>query len=266
MKRLFWITTYLLMFPVWVLASGLPYTDGSGLAPEPERPKILSKEVQYALSKASCDTGCVTDFGALLGEADGAKSYSNCKSTCFTPAYSFLNLNTLKVSIHKSDPKNQDLHYIGVVHQCVEYAREWWMINKGISFPSIDYAYQIIYLTHGFNIRTKAKFPLGRSINGTASIPPKRGDLLIYGPRFEDPNWQAGHVAVVVKVDLKKGELFVAEENYDNKKWQKPTAYARKIQIGKDKGGYRVIDLAPGESGTAKSGKILGWIYPEVGD
>lgn len=259
-----WLAILLLVLPVAVLADGLPFTDGHKLPPEPVRPNnLLTKASDYLFGDSRCDTGCVTKFDTLLGEADGAKAYSNCKSTCFTPEYSFLNLKTLQVSVHKEDPKDSNMVYIGVVHQCVEYARKWWMINEGISFPSIDYAYQIFYLKNGFDIRSKAKFPLARSINGSASIAPKRGDLLIYAPNFDDPDWRAGHVAVITRVDLKQGELLVAEENYNNKMWQAPKYYARKIQLTKTAEGYKVLDLAPGETASADSGSILGWVYPQ---
>ena len=38
----------------------------------------------------------------------------------------------------------------------------------------------------------------------------------------DDPEWRAGHVAVIVDVDLENGLVALAEENYDNRAWQAP--------------------------------------------
>ena len=241
----------------------LPNTDGYGLR---AKPPAFSKEQSKAMfekNKQLCDVGCVTDFGKLLGSANGIDAYSNCRSECVKNEYSFLNLTTGEVTIHKGNPKDDNLHYIGLINQCVEYSRRWWMINKGITYGSIDSAHEIIYLTEGKDIRTNKRYPLARSINGTATRAPKIGDLVIYYPDRSNPLWQHGHVAVVVDVNLKKGTVSLAEENYDNKKWKKPNKYARKISLFTVNGHYTLIDVAPNRKSNKTGAEISGWIYPK---
>ncbi len=240
----------------------LPHTDGFGLMPQlPPLEKNLQQQL-YQKSIQSCDQGCTTPFGQVLGKADGAIGYSNCQSICVKPEYSFLNLTTGEITNHTKNPQQSHLHYIGVIYQCVEYARKWWMKNLNITFGSIDSAYQILYLTEGQNIRTNEFFPLARSINGSAKRAPRRGDLIIYAPDRIRPNWRHGHVAVVVAVDFTTGTISVAEENYDNKPWQDPEHYSRKISLFKTGNYYTVLDLAPGQKTNTTGAAISGWIYP----
>jgi len=239
-----------------------PNTDGDYL---PAKLPTITDSEQFFNSNQKlefCSEQCITPFGQLLGEANGIKAYSNCQSTCVKPEFSFLNLDTNEVVVRSSSSAINEHHYIGLVHQCVEYARKWWMIKQGITFESITSAYEILYLTQGKDIYTNQTFPLGRSINGSAKRTPKVGDLLVYGADRSDPNWLHGHVAVVVGVDLKAGELFIAEENYNNRAWEDPKNYSRKIKISKTGKGYQVDDLDPHQKDPTKLGKISGWIYP----
>lgn len=205
---------------------------------------------------------CGAPFGEVLGIADGAPGISNCRAICIRPAYSFLNLTTGEVTVHDADPKDENLHYVGVTYQCVEYARKWWMMNKGVTFGSIDSAHEILYLTEGADIRTRETFPLARSINGTARRAPQRGDLLVYYPDRDDPEWRHGHVTVVVDVDREQGIVSVAEENYDNDPWQDPKAFARQISLFEINGRSTLLDVPPGGTANEGGGRISGWIYP----
>jgi len=241
----------------------LPNTDGQGLrdklpAFSPEQSKTM-----FERNKLLCEDECVHPFGEVLGQASGIKAYSNCQSQCVHPEFSFLNLTTGEVTLHKENPKDDNLHYIGLINQCVEYARRWWMVNKNITFGSIDSAHEIIYLTNGKNIRTGESFPLARSINGTATRAPKIGDLIVYYPDRKNPLWRHGHVAVVVQVDLDNGVVALAEENYDNKKWQKPNLYARQISLFNVNGHYTLLDVHPNSKNNKTGAEISGWIYPK---
>ena len=244
------------------LLAELPHTDGYGLAAKPEALSNDASKKVYEKGVQSCSDDCVKPFGDKLGIADGAISYSNCKSTCIKPEYSFLNLTTAEITVHTKDPKDSNLHYIGVIYQCVEYARKWWMLNKGTTFGSIDSAYEIIYLTEGKDIRTNEKFPLGRSINGTANRPPQRGDLIIYSADRTNPDWRHGHVAVVVDVDLQNGSVSIAEENYSNESWQQADKFARKIQLFEVSGKYTLMDVDVNSNSNPTGAAISGWIYP----
>lgn len=240
----------------------IPNTDGYGLLPKP--PSLSKEEIQklFQQGQLSCQSTCITPVGKILGIVDDVKAFSNCKSSCIQSEYSFLNLNNKHVSLHKTNPNDQNLHYIGLIYQCVEYARRWWMKNKGITFGDIDSAYEIIYLTEGKNIYTNTYFPLMRSINGSAKRPPKRGDLIIYYPSMDNPKWHHGHVAVVVDVDLEKGTVSLAEQNYNNLVWDKPEKFARQIRLFNIGGRYRLLDVGITENKNRNGWLISGWVYP----
>ena len=240
----------------------LAHTDGATLL---TKKALLAQTTKAKLVNAidkACNVDCVNPFGKLLGQVDGVKSYSNCKSTCVAAEYSFLNLFTKEVTIHRNNPNPELFHYIGLTHQCVQFARKWWMMNKGITFGSIDSAYEIIYLTEGKQLRSDATFALARSINGSANRPPKRGDLLIYSPDLSRVNWRHGHVAVVVEVDLSAGTIAIAEENYNNQVWDQPKSYSRKIKITKTADGYLITDEDKNHEKNKSLGIISGWLYP----
>lgn len=240
----------------------LPHTDGSGLQPKlPAFTKLESVQL-FAAGQLACAGPCATPFGTVLGVAGGAEGRSNCVSTCIRPEYSYLDRTSGAISVYPDDPKQEQLQYVGVTYQCVEYARKWWMKNLGLTFGSVDSAYEIIYLTEGKNLDTQQAVPLARSMNGTAQRPPRRGDLLVYAPDRAEPEWRHGHVAVVVAVDLAKGSVAVAEENYDNRPWQDPQAFARQIQLFEIGGRYTLLDVPMSTHQNAKGGQITGWLYP----
>lgn len=241
------------------------YTDGTGVLPKPAGLSQAEVVRLFEKGKKSCALNCQTRFGTLLGTANGAQGKSNCSSACIDPEYSFLNLTTGEITVHKDDPKDSNLHYIGVIYQCIEYARKWWMINKGISFGSVDSAYEIFYLPTIFNIRTKATTPLARSVNGTATRPPQKGDLVIYYPDRTIPRWFYGHVAVVVDTNIEQGSIAIAEQNYRNKAWDNPKAYSRKLQLTKTDDRYTLVDSIQ-DSQNNSGGKIAGWVYPYEGE
>ena len=244
------------------LGVDLPHSDGFGLLP---KSPALTKEERgrlFAEGLRACAGPCVTPFGAVLGIADDAESRSNCVSTCIRLEYTFLDRSSGAVSVHPSDPKQDHLQYIGVTYQCVEYARKWWMKNRSLTFGSIDSAYEILYLTEGKNLETQQAVPLARSINGTARRPPRRGDLVVYYPDRDDPEWRHGHVAVVTAVDVEKGSVALAEENYDNQPWQNPQAFARQIRLFEVGGRYTLLDVSPTTHRNAEGGRIAGWLYP----
>jgi len=240
----------------------LPHTDGSGLQPKPSAFTKLERAQFFAAAQLACAGPCVTPFGAVLGVADGAEGRSNCVSTCIRLEYSYLDPTSGIVSVYPDDPQQEQLQYVGVTYQCVEYARKWWMKNLGLTFGSIDSAYEILYLTEGKNLRTQQAVPLARSLNGTAQRPPRRGDLVVYAPDRTEPEWRHGHVAVVVAVDLAKGSVALAEENYDNRPWQNPQAFARQIQLFEIGGRYTLLDVPMTAHQNSKGGRIAGWLYP----
>ena len=103
---------------------------------------------------------------------------------------------------------------------------------------------------------------MARSLNGVAQRPPQHGDLVVYAADYSDPEWRHGHVAVVVAVDVEKGQVALAEENYDNQPWQEPQAFARQIRLFEIGGRYTLLDAPPTAHRNADGGRIAGWIYP----
>ena len=119
-----------------------------------------------------------------------------------------------------------------------------------------------VVFSEGESIRGGGTFPLARSINGTARRAPRRGDLVVYYPEPEVAQWRHGHVAVVVDADPAQGWVALAEENYDNRPWQDPQAYARRISLFRVGDRYTLLDVAPGRTDQPGGGRISGWIYP----
>jgi hypothetical protein len=240
----------------------LPRTDGQGLPPPPPRVAIAEGLRFLDENRQACEGPCVTPFGQVLGIADRVEARSNCKSNCLHLAFSFLDLETGSVSISNQSSPAGNENYIGITYQCVAYARYWWMKNLTLTFGDVDNAHQIFYLTEGNNPRTGERVSLGRSVNGQARRPPQRGDLVIYAASRSDPDWRSGHVAVVVDVDRELGLVALAEENYDNRPWQNPQAFSRRIQLFEINGVYTLVDVPENTRHNPQGGQIIGWVYP----
>ncbi|TCT24094.1 hypothetical protein [Thiobaca trueperi] len=76
--------------------------------------------------------------------------------------------------------------------------------------------------------------------------------------------WRAGHVAVVIEADPEQGWVALAEQNYDNRPWQAPERYARRIRILRVGERYTLLDLDPDQTDNPEGGLITGWIYPRL--
>lgn len=241
----------------------LPGTDGSGLPPPAAPPGILDWPGLIAASRRACEGPCVTPFGQVLGVADGAAAHSNCASACVRPERRFLDLASGRVQVADALPSPASGSvYVGLTYQCVGFARLWWMTNRSLTFGDVDIAQDILYLTEATDPRTGKSVPLGRSLNGTARRAPQRGDLLVYLAERDDPEWRAGHVAVIVEIDRERGLVALAEENYDNRPWQDPQAFARRIPLFEINGRFTLLDLPPERRTSPDGGRIAGWVYP----
>ncbi len=71
-------------------------------------------------------------------------------------------------------------------------------------------------------------------------------------------------MAVVVAVDLERGQVALAEENYDNRPWQQPQGFARQIQLFEVGGRYTLLDVPMTTHRNEEGGRITGWIYPQI--
>lgn len=247
---------------VVALGVPLPHTDGADLAPSRPAPTAAERGQQLRAAQHACEGPCVTPFGARLGVADGVEARSNCVSTCLHLEYSFVDRDSGQLRVAPQSPDPRRFEYAGVTYQCVEYARRWWIRNRGLTFGDVPTAADIFTLTQGQRLTGHEPVPLGRSLNGSAQRAPERGDLVVYAPDAADPDWRFGHVAVVVAVDAERGWIALAEENYDNHPWRDPEHYARRISLFTVDGRYTLMDVTPGTTRNPDGGRILGWVYP----
>jgi glutathionylspermidine amidase/synthetase len=154
-----------------------------------------------------CSQDCVVDYGEMLGESEsGVKAFSNCNNTCVNPTPYFINKT-----------------FTGIKWQCVEYARRWLLINKGVVYGDVDVAADIWQLETVFTSDKKSQKPFINILNGDQKYGLQRGDLLIYSHAF----YGTGHVAVVLKIDEQEQRLYLGEQNFDNGMWKED--YARDI-------------------------------------
>jgi len=153
-----------------------------------------------------CRTDCESDYGVVLGESPlGVTAYSNCNDACVI-----------------FEPHRHNEIYTGIKWQCVEFARRWLLQQKAVVFGDVDIAADIWNLQQVQNPVSKESFEFSSVVNG-ANLLPQQGDLLIYGEEFLG----TGHVAVVTGINNKLRTIQVAEQNYDNAKWQ--NNFAREI-------------------------------------
>ena len=152
-----------------------------------------------------------------------------------------------KIPVYQHDPTgDQDqMHTIllngirietGLKWQCVELARRYLLVTKGITFPSIPNAYDIFNLHHMINVFTGRKALISRHANGSTVVP-TIGSLLIWGKEY-DKN-ETGHVAVITSIY--QYSIQIMEQNNSTSHRIIPTFY-------KDKH-YYILDK-----------NILGWI------
>lgn len=168
---------------------------------------------------AECTTQCRSTFGEVLGVGVGnVPAYSNCNANCVV-----------------FSPNKNEGTYTGIKWQCVEYARRWLLVNKGVVYGDVDIAADIWNLDKVTRVKDKRAYTLSTYPNGNVTVPAV-GDLLIYAKAYLN----TGHVAVVSKVDTKSNTIQVIEQNFDNTKWSGD--YARSIPIVKEKNKYWVLD------------------------
>ena len=196
-----------------------------------------------------CSTNCITPFGTKLGESFGVPAYSNCQSLC---------IRNKSFTLPKEETGLQENVYTGMSWQCVEYARRWLIKNKHIAFGSINYAYEIWDLPNITNLNDNKKIKFENFENGESKNPPQVGDLIIYNKSKTLPY---GHVAVVVDVNLNAGYADLAEENYENKTWDNPEKYARKLKLMIKNGEYTLTNVRFEDKviNNEEEENIIGW-------
>ena len=154
-------------------------------------------------------------FGTNLGSNNNVIGYSNLNSD-------FVSNNDSYISVTLSTKEEQPI-FTGMQWQCVEYARRWLIINKNLTFESIDNAYQIWNIPNLISSTNSSTYPLYQVPNGS-KCPPAVGNILIYSYAKNNPT---GHVAIITEVDTEF--IKVSEQNWDNNYW--PGDYARIINF-----------------------------------
>jgi len=129
------------------------------------------------------------------------------------------------VSIYRNDrgTESDEYHFIsyhgkqiqtGLKWQCVELARRYLILQYGISFPSVENAYEIFDLSSMYYVETKQPVACTSYKNGSKEIP-LVGSLLIWDKKY-DPN-ETGHVAVITNVFNHSIQIIEQNNNTSNR-------------------------------------------------
>ncbi|ETW08748.1 hypothetical protein H310_01267 [Aphanomyces invadans] len=151
--------------------------------------------------------------------------------------------------------------YTGAKWQCVEYARRYWIINRGLYLPSIPHAAHIwTRVTHVSTLDNPHRRVALQKLPNFGTHMPVVGDLLVYK---STPGQYVGHVAVVVDVLEKKPDrwvVHVAEQNQYNDRMWKGGHYSDEL----------TLDISTRDNSTIYSIShkdadlvLHGWIRPE---
>ncbi len=168
---------------------------------------VISENSYSGPLPIQCRQDCAVEFGRVVGEsASGVRAYSNCNNTCVHP-----------------EPYFVSQIFTGIKWQCVEYARRWLLKNEGVVYGDVDIAADIWSIEFVHSSDKQQHYDFMGIVNGSDGSFLQRGDLLIYSREF----YGTGHVAVVLRVDLEKQLVYVGEQNFKNKNWDKN--YARAI-------------------------------------
>ena len=179
-------------------------------------------------------------FGAVLGVNSGVPAYSCDYETWRVP---------------KGEREWRHTHegvLTGYKWQCVEYARRWLLVNRGVTFGDVGMAYEIMDLktvtvqTPG--PRKGTELPLYRCENG-GPVPPVAGAMLIWGRDWD----RTGHVAIITEVVPGKAmKVRIAEQNNEDWKWAAGNDYAREMPLEFKDGRYTIVE--------PEGFSVLGWM------
>ena len=179
-------------------------------------------------------------FGAVLGVAPGG-----------VPAFSsdYDTADERELPSRSAYRHYVDGLYMGYKWQCVEFARRWMYLNRGLIFEDVAMAYEIFRLRSVRDVENDSLLPLEAFRNGSRRHP-EPGCLMIWseGGEFE----RTGHVAVVTEVF--DDHVCLAEQNVDNRAWPDGQNHSREISARiTDDGGYW-LRCSFGDA------SILGWV------
>ncbi|WP_186646526.1 CHAP domain-containing protein [Fluviispira vulneris] len=189
---------------------------------------------RFEATSPNCTVDCVVPFGDFIGSSREVKAYSNCNSSCI-----YKNATEGITFLAKDTGLSSDV-WIGIPWQCVEYARRWVLQNQNIVIHSVDSAFEIWNQNETKDLLNNKNLYFDNFVNGN-STPPAEGDILIYGKSSE---LHYGHVAIIVNVDLENLFVDIAEENYQNKKWENTNLYSRRVILNHENNTYYITDLS----------------------
>ena len=133
------------------------------------------------------------------------------------------------VEIFYSDSSSETLPnfvngvYSGQKYECVEYARRWYITQRGVTFRSVNNALSLLTLSSMTD--GKKRYPV---INAEDEYP-LVGDIVLFRPSRENSYY--GHVAIVVRVQGDRA--YLGEQNYSSTRWEND--YSRSIPIVNDR-------------------------------
>ena len=184
-------------------------------------------------------------FGKILGWTSTivpTPAFSCDYKTSTLPGYY---MNSTAYSNYIILTKNSQNIYTGIKWQCVEFSRRFLILNYGITYESVDYAYDIFSLKYGINVFDNSHVQIQTFRNGNINRP-QLGDLLIWN---KTDDVITGHVAVVL--DVSDTYVHLAEQNYDDYVWPEGQKYARSLACVVDNNNNFFIINDP---------SFLGWV------
>jgi glutathionylspermidine amidase/synthetase len=122
------------------------------------------------------DEGIRLHFGAVLGVANGVPCYSSLYRMQPDGHDYFKRDNYDEFRSFIDDPTiSKEKVYCGFKYQCVEFARRYLILTHGVSFPSIDMAWQIFELDSFCRASDLSQpVPITKYKNGSSEAP-RRG-------------------------------------------------------------------------------------------
>ena len=179
-------------------------------------------------------------FGTVLGHAPGGVAI-------FSSDYNSADPNEFH---HRSDYRSYiGNEYMGHKWQCVEFARRWLYLNRGLVFTDVPMAYDIFSLRHLRRVEDDALLPLQAFKNGTQKKP-EVGALLIWSAYGEFD--VTGHVAVITEVLDDK--VRIAEQNREHCKLPTGQQWCRELTLEQSPNGtYHIVE-------DWSKARVLGWM------
>ena len=174
-------------------------------------------------------------FGTILGYIDNRIQVYSCNHNHMPNHIDNLDHTDIETKI-----------YYGIKYQCVELVRRWLIEKYNLTFPSINNAYEIFNLEYLYRINSITKLIRWISITNGNYIKPDIGAILVWNNNGDFK--YTGHVAIITNII--DNIVYIAEQNYENKKWNKGCNWSRQLLLTFTNGNYIIHD---------KNGTIMGW-------